>query len=65
MSWQPIETAPRDGTMIDVWAWPGERIPDVSWREEWGQWLHDDGNGLLSCVPTHWMPLPAPPEQSA
>ena len=42
--WQPIDTAPRDGTLIDVWIggeFPGRR-PDVSWREpsdsEW--WVH-------------------------
>lgn len=42
--WQDIATAPRDGTLIDVWR-GGEfprRVPDVSWREptdsEW--WVH-------------------------
>jgi hypothetical protein len=42
--WQPIETAPRDGTTVDAWV-PGEfarRVADVSWREptdsEW--WVH-------------------------
>lgn len=28
--WQPIETAPKDGTAIDVWA-GGKRCPDVYW----------------------------------
>lgn len=42
--WQDIATAPKDGTLIDVWR-GGEfprRVPDVSWREptdsEW--WVH-------------------------
>jgi len=42
--WQPIATAPRDGTTIDVWV-GGEfprRIADVRWRKptdsEW--WVH-------------------------
>ena len=36
MGWQPIETAPRDGTVIDLWA-DGERWPDCYWgkRRYW------------------------------
>ena len=26
--WQPIETAPKDGTLMDIWAYR-ERIPDA------------------------------------
>lgn len=31
MRWQPIQTAPRDGTDIDVWA-DGQRYPCASWQ---------------------------------
>lgn len=45
--WQPIETAPRDGTVIDIWA-DGERIADVYWGKpdhccgEMGQYCDSD-----------------------
>ena len=38
MSWQPIETAPQDGTVIDLWVDygndGGQRIPDGYWRSD-------------------------------
>lgn len=36
MGWQPIETAPKDGTLVDVWLGNAEfprRVTDVSFRE--------------------------------
>lgn len=70
--WQPIETAPRDGTKIDLWginhlhyAKKCERLVNTSWGPvtDWigGErldWKHGRGEGF---EPTHWMPLPAPP----
>jgi hypothetical protein len=62
--WQPIETAPRDGTPVLIgcgltqsqrWAvWSGGM-----WRD--GQ---ESAGGRVSGVPspTHWRPLPTPPE---
>jgi hypothetical protein len=54
--WQPIATAPKDGTQI--WAWDDERGSNPAmWVEsEW--WItYDDA----TIQPTHWMPLPAAP----
>lgn len=68
--WQPIETAPKDGRHILLFA-PGYR-PDINppdyyvaqWR--YGMWslVHAGGyavDALLDEEPSHWMPLPNPP----
>lgn len=62
--WQPIETAPHDGRLILAWG-PCWSLPDIiSWMPDHKVWQEglqgdyvDDG-----WEPTHWMPLPAPPE---
>ena len=79
VKWQPIETAPKDGTHILAWnyesrfylppyiCWFGQDMnePDENKRE----WLTRDGDGWSTgyyytpCKPTHWMPLPDAPEQ--
>ena len=61
--WQPIETAPRDGTLIDLWA--GERIANCAWNVPSKCWAERVGAGFggkhwaVVNNPTHWMPLPA------
>jgi hypothetical protein len=56
MDWQPIETAPRDGTsVLAVWAYGAHEV--VRWCGWW------DANGFTRPEPTHWLPLPPPPKE--
>ena len=75
MTWQPIETAPKDGTHILVYAY-GEYSSAYYVAKE----IDDEeycGKGMYRKVkidagylhyetdkyPTHWMPLPEPPKE--
>lgn len=72
MKWQPIETAPKRGG--NVLLWDGNRIEIGSWRKDDNErgrkkrWLLNDyddfscGMASTPIQPTHWMPLPPPPE---
>lgn len=73
-AWQPIETAPRDGTAVLVMSdnWTGTktgRAEECNGDNTYvAQWWKDDGcRGVWECPvePTHWMPLPPPPSASA
>lgn len=62
--WQPIATAPKDGTAILAWHpdWQDEPL-SLRWHGHWHKWIL---NGVLLDLgdwgePTHWMPLPPPP----
>ena len=57
--WQPIETAPRDGSEILLFA----RGPYKDDYRGVGQWSEQRNDWLWSFAirPTHWMPLPEPP----
>lgn len=62
--WQPIETAPKDGRKLLMWH-PGFGLDALVlyWMD--GYW-REPANGLgLKSDPSHWMALPAPPEQAA
>lgn len=57
-TWQPIETAPKDGIVVLVYdpnSWFKDPI-NVDWYS-----LNPDTFGWCG-TPTHWMPLPAPPQ---
>ena len=71
--WQPIETAPKDGTPILVFS-PYEvrteptnvivaKFERHGSQEWWGycENLIADVQGMIDPEPTHWMPLPSPP----
>lgn len=59
MDWQPIETAPKDGTRIIVIPYGDIFDLSVSWfiegDDRWANWHWIE-------APTHWMPLPKPPK---
>jgi hypothetical protein len=69
--WQPIKTAPRDGTEILLYEWvENEKVgkQDYFFVGYWGNdYLTGDSgffNNTTECgenFPTHWMPLPEPP----
>lgn len=74
--WQPIETAPRDGTAILVYGqgllreldgncavvrWDGLEHSSIKWWQ-----IHEGKHGpydLRGPSPTHWQPLPDPPKE--
>jgi len=60
-SWQPIETAPRDGTPVDLWNLGGGRETNWHWHAGW--WRNAKGTvcGVDGCF-SHWIPLPEPPQ---
>jgi hypothetical protein len=65
-NWQPIETAPKDGeNILMFWPYWGQEAM-IGWYDFYhSQWI---SNSALSTFdqddhqPTHWMPLPDPPE---
>jgi len=66
--WQPIETAPRDGTQIVAVDCDGQRmVAEYSVLSDgtsvWEIGHSSDGYILHCGAPlTHWMPLPEPPK---
>lgn len=68
VGWQPIATAPRDGPVL-VWDYHG--MVAAIYNPLDGKWWLDlpyrfeAGIPKLELEPTHWMPLPAPPEGPA
>jgi hypothetical protein len=72
--WQPIETAPKDGTEFQAWLEHGSFgywEPRCRYSDEydipqiWGRTDYDeDGWDVYPHIDvTHWMPLPTPPTE--
>ena len=68
--WMPIETAPKDGTEVQLWG-DEDWIPKARWLHVHGGWYVEywdaDWRSYSDSAvynPTHWMPLPAPPQES-
>ncbi len=71
MEWQPIESAPRDGSKILLGRFTGKPKADregyicVDWcrqaKDKRG-FIGFGGFNTTYWPPTHWMPLPAPPK---
>lgn len=73
MEWQPIDTAPHEIRILTI---DESNYVYISWfgcdpnnENEEKEWLSGDGDDF-SCGyyytpvnPTHWMPLPSPPER--
>lgn len=66
MEWQPIETAPRDGSGMLFFAKVNGRafVFTGGYDSHWsGQcWVADNRRVPSDFHPTHWMPLPDPPK---
>lgn len=67
MKWQPIETAPKDGSEVLIYGDLGGRVKVCWWNGAHWQWEYDNdvtyGQAIQSEYATHWMPLPAPPAE--
>jgi hypothetical protein len=57
--WQPIETAPKDDFILASTV--GAKLPMVALYDEDDGWIALNGAFKRDWKPTHWMPLPAPP----
>jgi hypothetical protein len=64
--WRPIETAPRDGSVLILHTTHGTVDPgfyvDRGFLGGWWQWCEDHDHSQTPIHPAHWMPLPKPPE---
>lgn len=68
--WQTIESAPKDGTEIDLWCKAIDcefRATDAKWNPAFGNWQVSDyplqdAFGNVGVHATHGMPCPEPPK---
>ena len=67
--WQPIETAPKDNHARLVWCPQNQCIYCVAWEKGDAELGISEGWSIFGgmsvdyrLTPTHWMPLPKPPQ---
>lgn len=60
LRWQPIATAPKDGTQVLVFDEGAVFISQWLVNEEGDEGWFD--HGFVEPPPTHWQPLPSPPQ---
>lgn len=61
IDWQPIATAPRDGTPVDLWHKDGFRVTDEWWLGESSPEPENCWTCLLDdSYFTHWKPITEP-----
>jgi hypothetical protein len=70
--WQPIETAPRDGSLVLLQPCDHRELPFIGSWDHVGRfttspkmWLGYTYGAMSEGDVTHWMPLPEPPEGDA
>lgn len=67
--WKPIDSAPKDGSIILAWSEDMDEVLAIVWAESRGGSWRLAGCSSLELgswgQPTHWMPLPAPPDNSS
>lgn len=74
MNWQPIETAPKDGTYVLVYPGAYTKIPMsiARWDDDryasrprpyWRRLECKDITTSRINHPTHWAPMPEPPQE--
>ena len=57
-TWQPIDTAPQDGTLFLAYGLGGMYI--AYWCDYFNKWK--EAQECLTMDPDYWMPLPEPPQ---
>lgn len=66
MTWQPIATAPKDGTQVWAYCEGEQSVMHYLEGDGYGLWVYSDDLLSDACPepsqPTHWIPRPANPE---
>jgi hypothetical protein len=58
--WQPMRTAPRDGTLVTLWHRCGSLIAGIAWNADEQKWY-----GMPEEEFVGWILLPTPPQTKA